>query len=221
VIAGLRAIEFLYLVNLEDGEAFFFNNVLEGGKAKDSVCVLLTRMTGDWYNNTVVGGEGGNITRGFHIRDGEKLRMLNNIVVRPRGSDTAGPLGEALNVIGGLPRELESNAFGGWRRLLEQRAHEGAVLTGEADLASELNAVDGNTVGGAVHRNIDAEASDVFLSLETGNYRLEPGSPCIDSGTDVSGPPYNGPTADHEGRDRPARTVGRKPQYDIGAYEFY
>jgi len=54
--------------------------------------------------------------------------------------------------------------------------------------------------------NIDMDP--LFVDSENGNYRLQRGSPCIDSGTDT------GVTMDLDGNPRP---IGR---YDMGAYEF-
>ncbi|MCA9431070.1 MAG: hypothetical protein KC940_11235, partial [Candidatus Omnitrophica bacterium] len=54
--------------------------------------------------------------------------------------------------------------------------------------------------------NIDADA--MFVDPEIGDYELERGSPCIDSGTDT------GLITDLDGNPRP---IGG---YDMGAYEF-
>lgn len=49
-----------------------------------------------------------------------------------------------------------------------------------------------------------------FLRADSNNYRLKPGSPCIDSATS------GGPSIDINGRNRPNGSG-----YDMGAYEFY
>lgn len=49
-----------------------------------------------------------------------------------------------------------------------------------------------------------------FLRAGSNNYRLKPGSPCIDSATS------GGPSIDINGRNRPNGNG-----YDMGAYEFY
>ncbi|MCA9418793.1 MAG: hypothetical protein KC917_21135 [Candidatus Omnitrophica bacterium] len=54
--------------------------------------------------------------------------------------------------------------------------------------------------------NIDADPK--FVDIEGGDYHLQRGSPCIDSGTDT------GLTLDFDGNPRP---IGR---YDMGAFEF-
>jgi len=54
--------------------------------------------------------------------------------------------------------------------------------------------------------NIDADP--LFVDIENGDYHLQRGSPCIDSGTNT------GLTEDFDGNDRP---VG---DYDMGAFEF-
>jgi len=60
--------------------------------------------------------------------------------------------------------------------------------------------------------NIDLDPE--FVDASGGNLRLFSSSPCLDSGTDTSGPAYGGVTDDIESVSRPQGVA-----YDIGAYE--
>jgi hypothetical protein len=71
--------------------------------------------------------------------------------------------------------------------------------------------------------NIDADP--MFVDAENGNYRIAPGSPCIDAGNNTAVPPEI--TTDLDGnprfRDDPCTEdtgLGDPPIVDMGAYEF-
>jgi hypothetical protein len=57
----------------------------------------------------------------------------------------------------------------------------------------------------------DKSADPQFVSASTGDYRLQPGSPCIDDAS-----PTVAPAADKDGVPRPWG-----PGYDMGAYEYF
>jgi hypothetical protein len=69
---------------------------------------------------------------------------------------------------------------------------------------------------GGIDGNIDADP--LFVDPESGDYRLQLGSPCIDSGTKVD------VLLDLDGNPRPVDVVGRgdegETSYDMGCFEF-
>ena len=211
-IHGYYTQEFIYLISVERGQGRFFNNVLTGGEASDSVCVYLSDSQTDWFNNTIIGGTGRTSTIGFRLRSSRKSRFANNILVRRKGT-----IGSAFHVVGDLPEELKAHCLYGWNLLME-------VADGRAGTSAsieELNYVDGKISGGSVDGHISESPFQIFsLTKETDSaevFSLSPDSSCINTGVDISGPPYNGPLTDWEGE---TRLEGIGARYDIGADEY-
>lgn len=212
IFAGEDTLEFLYLVNLEQGRSLFYNNILLGGQSDDSVSAFLVDGEAHWFNNTLLGGIGGRTTWGFYIKSAKPIRIINNIVTRKQSSS-----GVAVRVYESEQLELKANCFSGWEGLLQKGDGRRSLIR---DVRG-LNNLDGEKNGGSIHRNIDESPFRTFRIAKGEDFHLDESSACVNSGLDLSEPDSAGPIVDMEGEMRPALHIGLRPQYDIGADEYH
>ncbi len=213
-ITSTHTEEFLYLVEIHEANGYFANNFLTGSESGQAVCALLADTQADWYNNTLIGGTGSNLTIGFMIKGNTKTRLINNIILR-KGEET----GTAIHMKGpdALNTELIANNVNGWSTILKINS---SVIY-HSDQIQLLNQHDGDIFGGNYHKNISEQYLKTFKSQDPKQYHLSPISECVNAGVDLGKSYYNGPVIDLDGQKRPAPLIGIKPVYDIGADEVY
>jgi hypothetical protein len=241
-IRGVATPEYNSLVRTEDSAALLANNLLLGGNAGESVCLLVRGGKVDLLNNTIVAGVGATLTSCILVQGDALPRTGNNILARtgPERGPAIAVLGAGAQIFSrkagtAASAVILANCFSGWERLLHvdfaQGARELDVRGGDA-----LNAVDGDPFGGLVQGNITESPLATFRAATAENYRLVRGSACVNGGIDLSaaaGPGGSGPvaaatdieiTADLDGRPRPGLNVLASPGpprgWDIGAYQF-
>jgi len=212
--------EFLYLAELADCKGRVWSSILVAAPSGDVVAALLSDCATDWFNNTIIGSQGKNLSAGFLLQGSDRSRFINNILSRRepgRGTAIYRISAEDPNLV------IRANNISGWETLL--RIERGAARRGSLAYAAgeleSMNAHGGKAPGGDIDRNIGEPFAGTFLDPDGQDYRLAPGSACVDAGEDLNRPPFDGPGEDAEGQKRPAAFAGVKPAYDIGADELY
>lgn len=212
--------EYTYAIYLEYVKGNCFNNILEGGKATDSVNIVLSDAPIRWFNNTIIGGDGDNITIGVLIRGTEYPVMINNIIAR---KNPAKGIALYLTTYEETPFYLLANNLSGWEIFLKYanvpKNKNYTAITTVIKTIEELNHYDLVPFGGSIDINISEAYDNTFDVSESSSYRLKTSSRCIDAGLDVNTQQFKGPNIDYEGNPRP-NLKGSKPFYDIGAFEF-
>jgi hypothetical protein len=148
-------------------------------------------------------------------RSGDGLRFVNNLFVTGGGvpavlcearGDGVRFAGNAYWAVEGR-LEIRDGAF--LKNLVEWRAATGQERWRGKDVGLEANPLlRGFTEKGAV--------GAVGVRAAPGAFRLRAGSPLIDAGLDIDGPPATG----HGGRDFWGTSVPQGPRLDIGANEY-
>ncbi len=215
-IIGKENLEFIYLIDIENTSAGFYNNILAGGNSENTICVIINSSSSDWFNNTIIGGTGRIKTIGFTIKNASLTKLINNIITR-----NADYRGTALNIIGDQPAEIKTNCISGWDIILSHGINNIDSNPELINNIDSLNLMDSNSIGGNIHGNIVEAYFQMFAVTKLFEYKLNPLSACINAGTDTSVPPYNGPAIDIDLEARPAPEQDIKPKYDIGADEYY
>jgi len=215
-----EALEYTYTINLEYVKGSCFNNIVEGGKSSDSVNIVLSDAPTRWFNNTIIGGTGNNITIGVLIRGTEYPVMINNIITRKK---PARGIALYLTSYEETSFYLLANNLSGWEIFLKYanvpKNKNYTAITTVIRTIEELNHYDLVPFGGTVDINISEEYDNTFQMSESPYYRLKLSSRCIDAGLDVNTQQFKGPNSDYEGNPRP-NLKGNEPFYDIGAFEF-
>jgi hypothetical protein len=240
-LRGAAVAEYVSLARVEDAQSLFANNILVGGNAGESICILSKGGKADLVNNTIIAGTGATLTAALFVQGDQMPRIINNIISR------SGPArGNALVVIGahgqifpanGPGPVILTNSFSGWQRLVHVDYAQGVAMPAFDILGVDaLNSADGMARGGAVHGNIAEAPAASFRQGSSTDYQLAPASACIDAGTDITdagGPAGVVPNVspheieivrDFKEMPRPAavpRAIPGPPRgWDIGAYEY-
>ena len=124
---------------------------------------------------------------------------------------------------------VSNNTFSGWETILKIDFIKG--ITGSYTYATSqefhksttdaFNMYDGDSYGGNIRDNISENFDLIFLNPGAGNYHLSPLSSCVNNGMDVRGYIFSGIVMDFDGEERPAKIGNMRPNFDIGADEFY
>ncbi len=191
-VRGAAVAEYVALARVEDAQSLFANNVLIGGNAGESICILFKGGKADLVNNTIIAGTGATLTAALFVQGDQVPRIINNIIAHS-GPDR----GNALMVIGaraqissaaGTGPVILTNDFSGWQRLLHVDYAQGVSGPGvDVPDVGALNAADGDARAGAMRGNIAEPPSSSFRQGSAADYRLARGSACIDAGSDVTG----------------------------------
>ncbi len=215
-----KALEYYYCVQLEQTTGKGCNNIIVGGESTDCVNLMLTDSASRWINNTVIGGNGSNLTAGIFIRGSVYPLLINNIISRKEPAD-----GTALYIVSNeeKPFYLLANNISGWEVYLQYANIPGkknyTAITTTIKTIEELNHYDLVPFGGTVDININEAYDDTFESGGQNTlYQLRPSSRCVDAGIDVNTQQFQGPSTDYAGNPRP-NPKGAKAIYDIGAFE--
>ena len=211
----------IYILSLEQVKGNFYNNILVSSISGESVNVHLIESDSKWINNTIIGGSGREITKGFIVQGSILPVIINNIITK-RGDIE----GIAFHLINNADRlfPLLANNISGWEMMLKvsEISTNPSIkpISINVKTLDDLNEYDSVLSGGFFDINISEEFGKTFLPSAWNDYHLAPTSMCIDNGIDVSTPKFNGPKTDFEGNSRPSLKSGA-PIYDIGAYEHY
>jgi hypothetical protein len=213
-------LEYLYAVNLEYAQGSCSNNIIESGKSSDAVNIMLSNSNTRWLNNTIIGGNGNNITVGFLIRGSIYPVIVNNILSRKTPAK-----GIAFYLLDYEEKSfyLLANNISGWEIFLKYtnvpKSKSYTAINTVIKTIEELNHYDLVPFGGTIDINMSEEYENTFQPTDAAVYGLRATSRCIDAGLDVNTQQFQGPTSDYLGKPRP-NPKGAKYVYDIGAFEF-
>lgn len=215
IINSKSTLEFLYLVEMNSTAGSIYNNIMIGNSSGDSISAILTSASGDWFNNTIIGGIGKDLTVGFMIKGADRSRFVNNIIIRRKKER-----GAAFYQAGSEKPQISilANNLSGWEHFMILDPLRGGERIRDITV---LNHSDGDIFDGDIHGNIEEDYRDTFKKPEAEDFILKPASRCVNGGVDLSKGDFRGPVVDMEGQSRPAPLVGIKPAYDIGADELY
>ena len=208
-ITGGSGTEFIYLFQMQDTTAYMINNVLRSSISRDTIGIDIRKSTLKFISNTIMTGNGTNVSYGFRMLNNTNILLLNNIIdISGSGKNRI-----ALYAEGDLRGYvLLNNCFGGWDFILHRK---GTELTPTIEA---LNLLDHDSGGGPYHGNIFESTEDTFAAID--KLSLKRTSLCVDGGFD---PGLLGEIVrqDFEGQMRPRSEIDATPKYDIGADEFY
>jgi len=145
----------------------------------------------------------------------DNLNILNNVITGMTGSTYQGIRISAADTVSDL--NIKNNIvryFDSYAMYFDEHATDGLSMT---DVAATYNCMNGNgtnSVGieGTISQsNVDVSTGNITSDplFRTGKYRLQSGSPCKNTGTNVS------LTSDYAGHDVPQNTTP-----DMGAFEY-
>ncbi len=199
---GNSVSDFVYLFNLNQGRHRFETNIFDIGDTDNVLAFKNIESEIEVFNNTfVLNSFDAEIL--FDESVNSNIKYINNIfdIEQPESS------GIFINNFSDNHFSIKNNCFNGW-----------SVFTSGLNPAVnliELDLLDGSFSSGNISGNI---STDIIFN-EDGKYRLNPESPCIDSGYNLENLLNN--KTDIDGESRPNRVLGLNPVYDIGADEYY
>jgi hypothetical protein len=208
--------EFLYLARLTRATGLVANCQLRAGTSRDYIGVSMDASPVRWINNSMLHGGGVATTRGFQISGPGLPVLVNNIVAR----DSPSRRGVAVRWESSLRAPtIMANAFAGWDVVFVQVDPQTREISRQAQSTGALNLLDGEARGGNLAQNVGEPVAETFQTTSGPIWRLRQGSVCVDGGVDATR--YGGLEEDAEGQVRPNPAHGVRPQYDIGADEYY
>ena len=147
--------------------------------------------------------------------DGRHLTFAGSQAEQP--NQAAAVLASASGAGAGVDVALRDTAIGGFRTALFRRALSGASADVAVDRSATPAAIGTDQGPGAIRQTDRIAAAPAFVSAETGDFHLVPGSALVDAGTPGGRPPE---ATDLDGRPRTSDGDGDCTAVpDVGAYE--
>jgi hypothetical protein len=208
--------EFLYLTRLTGASGLIANCQFRGGTSRDYIGVSMDSSPVRWVNNSMLHGGGVATTRGFQISGNGLPVLVNNIIAR----QSPARRGVAVRWESRLRAPtIMANCFDGWDVVFVQVSPDSREIARQAPSPRALDLLDGEALGGNLAQNVAEPVTETFQTTTGPSWRIRESSVCVDGGVDATR--YGGLEEDMEGQGRPNPAHGIRPQYDIGADEYY